>query len=134
VLIDFISKEIRKEFLNHLDEDEQEEEREIIKALEDYLQDKSTAKDPEAAARPTEAGDYRRPWDGFRAGCRLFKEEIDKMDKQGRDPSDKTSFGTRTKITRDWWNNLPEEKRLEAERVAKKWNEQGVGNQEKQAA
>ena len=34
---------------------------------------KISAEEREADTRPQKAGEYRKPWDAFRAGCRLFK-------------------------------------------------------------
>lgn len=90
------------------------------------------AEDREIAARPTQAGEYTKPWDAYRAAQRLFKEEVDELDELSRDKKDKNSFGARTKALREWWSTLSKEKKDEAEAAAKKWNEGGA-NKAKQS-
>jgi hypothetical protein len=134
VLFDFFSQEIRREFLCHLDEDEQAEEVERIKAMDDCGEQKLTAQDREAAARPAEAGDYRKAWDGYRAACRLFPDEVEAIDRRIRDPKNNMTMGSRTQLLRQWWRNLPKEKKQEGEQAAAKWNSVGAADKEKQAA
>jgi hypothetical protein len=95
---------------------------------------KLTAQDREAAARPAEAGDYHKTWDAFRAAQRLFKDEIEVIDKEVNDPSNKKTMGARTQLVREWWKILPKEKKQEAELAAAKWNSVGAADKEKQAA
>ena len=90
-----------------------------------------TAQEREAAARPTDAGDYWTSWNAFRTAQRLFSEDVAQVDADSRDKKNKKAFGARTVAVRDWFNNLPKSKMDEAERVAKKWNEEGTPSKDK---
>lgn len=90
-----------------------------------------TSEEREAAARPTNAGDYWKEWDGFRVAQRLFAEEVALIDSGSRDKRDKKTFGKRTVAIREWFEGLPESKKDEAENVAKKWNLEGAPNEDK---
>jgi predicted RNA-binding protein with RPS1 domain len=118
---------IRKEFLKDLPEDDREEEEAVIEALEAKKNEsKLSVEERELAARPDKAGDYRRPWDAYRAACRLFKEELDALDKSTRDHNDKSTFGKRTKTAHEWFDGLSKQKKREAELAAEKWNAGGA--------
>ena len=78
-------------------EDDQAEEEAAIKVVEDEHNDKLTADERAGNAKPTEAGDYHKLWDPFRVAQRIFKEEVNKIDAQSRDKSDKKNFGAHMK-------------------------------------
>ncbi|KIM52189.1 hypothetical protein SCLCIDRAFT_11947 [Scleroderma citrinum Foug A] len=61
------------------------------------------------------AGEYKRPWDAFRARCWLFKEELNDVDKSSRDHTNKSTFSKRTKTVHEWFDGLSKEKKREAE-------------------
>jgi len=84
------------------------------------------AEDRKIAARPTQAGEYTKPWDAYCTVQCLFKEELDELDELSRDKKDKSNFGACTKALREWWSTLSKEKKDEAEAVTKKWNESGA--------
>ena len=90
---------------------------------------KISAEECEADAHPQKAGEYRKPWDAFRAGSRLFKEELNDLDNSSRDRADKATFGKRTKTAHEWFDALPKEKKREAELAADKWNREGAPKQ-----
>lgn len=110
----------------YLAEDDQAEEEAAIKAIEDKRNEKLTPDERADNARPTEAGDYRKLWDPFRVAQWIFKEEVNEVDEQSRDKSDKKNFGARTKALREWWNGLDVKRKEEAEHVATSWNAQGA--------
>lgn len=112
---------------------EQEDEEAVIRTLEERRSNLLTAEDREAVARPTQAGDFHKPWDGFRVAQRIFKDEADEIDRTVRDKNDKKNFGARTRALREWWKTLPQQQKEEAETVAAKWNASGA-SKEKQAA
>ena len=91
---------------------------------------KISAEEREAAAQPQKAGEYKREWDAFRAAGRLFKDELDALDKSSRDQKDKSTFGKRTKTAHEWFDGLSKEKKREAEKVAVKWNQEGAPKQQ----
>jgi len=91
---------------------------------------KISAAEHEAAARPQKAGEYKRPWDAFWAGCRLFKDELNDVDRSSRDQANKSTFGKRTKTTHKWFNGLSKEQKREAELAADKWNQEGSPKQQ----
>ena len=123
----FDPKAIRKEYLRHLADSDQEDEESAIDTSEDKRHHmKISAEECEQAARPKTAGDYRRPWDAFRATCKLFKDELDALDKASRDQTDKSTFGKRTKTAHEWFEGLSKEKKREAELAADKWNQEGA--------
>ena len=61
-----------------------DEELSICEALE-QTSTTLNAEDREIGARPTQAGEYTKPWDAYRTVQRLFKEEVDELDKLSRD-------------------------------------------------
>jgi len=66
--------------------------------------------------------EYKRPWDAFQAGCQLFKDELNDVDRSSQDQADKLTFGKRTKTAHKWFDGLSKEKKREAELAADKWN------------
>ena len=122
----YLWQAIRREFLPYLHKDDQAEEEAAIKVVKDEHNKKLTADEHADNAKPTEAGDYCKLWDPFCMAQRIFKEEVNKIDVQSRDKSDKKNFGAHTKALRQWWNTLDVKQKEEAEHVAASWNAQGV--------
>jgi len=123
----FDPKAIRKEYLRHLADSDQEDEESAIDASEDKRHHmKISTEEHEQAACPQKVRDYRRLWDAFRAACKLFKDELDALDKASRDQTDKLTFRKRTKTTHEWFKGLSKEKKREAELAADKWNQEGT--------
>jgi hypothetical protein len=91
----------------------------------------STPEEREAAARPTDAGDYWNAWNAFRVAQRLYADEVAQVDSRSRDKTDKKALGRRTVAIREWYNKLSRSKIEEAERVAAKWNLEGAPNKDK---
>ena len=87
-----------------------DEELSISEALE-QTSTTLNAKDREIGARPTQAGEYTKPWDAYCATQCLFKEEVDELDKLLRDKKDWSNFGVHTKALRQWWSTLSKEKK-----------------------
>lgn len=83
-----------------------------------------TPKEREAAARPDDAGNYRKPFDTYKAATLLWKDEVDRID-GAREKGNKSSIGDRTQLIRSWFKTLPKEKIEEAENAAAKWNSLG---------
>ena len=90
-----------------------------------------TPEEREAAAKPTDAGDYWTPSDTFRVAQRLFADEVSQIDRGSRDKKNKKTFSNRTVAIQKWFNELPKTKVEEAEQVAKKWNLEGAPNKDK---
>lgn len=118
-------KAICREFLPYLDNDDRKEEKAKLKQLNKSEED-LTPEEREAAARPTDAGDYWKKWDAFRVAQRLFSNEAAQVDEGSRDKTNKKAFGNRTVAIRKWFNELPRSKVEEAEKVAEKWNSEGA--------
>ena len=121
---------ICREFLPYLDEDDSKEEEAKLVELEKGGGE-LTPEEREAAAKPTDAGDYWTPWDTFRVAQRLFADEVAQVDGGSRDKTNKKAFGNRTIAIRKWFNELPRSKVEEAEQVAIKWNKEGAPNKDK---
>jgi hypothetical protein len=124
-------QEIRREFLPYLDDDDSKEEEANLVQLEKGKKDQTTPKEREAAARPTNAGDYWAEWDAFHVAQRLFADEVAEIDSGSQDKKNKKTFGNCTVVIRKWFNELPESKVDEAMKVAKKWNFKGGSNKDK---
>lgn len=117
--------------MDGLNAEDQKDEAALIQEIEERAEQlQSTAEEREAVARPTAAGDFVNPWTAFRAAQRLFKDEFDTFDKQNRDSSDKQSLGKRTQNVNTWFDALPNQKKVEAENAAKKWNDMGAGKEQ----
>jgi len=58
-------------------------------------------------------------------------DEVTQVDEGSRDKTNKKTFGNRTAAIWNWFDNLPESKVKEVERVATKWNIEGTPNKEK---
>jgi hypothetical protein len=98
---------ICREFLPYLDDDDSKEEEAKLVQLENGEKNLTPA-EREAAARPTDAGEYWKPWDVFRVAQRLFSDEVAEVDARSRDRLDKSTLGERTKAVRKWFNELPQ--------------------------
>ena len=85
----------------------------------------------EAAARPDDAGDYRKLFDAFTAAQRLWSSEVAEIDSACRDKLNKNTMGNRTTAIRKWYNELPKSKMEEAEKAAAKWNALGCPSKDK---
>jgi hypothetical protein len=55
--------------------------------------DNLTPEEHEAAARPSDAREYRMEWVPFCVAQRLFSEEVDKVDSGSQDKMNKMTFG-----------------------------------------
>ncbi|KAI6034671.1 hypothetical protein BKA83DRAFT_4461027 [Pisolithus microcarpus] len=122
---------IRREFLPKLDPEDRDDEENIIKYIlevtEKRKEDSGEGEDArEEKARPTKAGDYKKPFTAFTSGQRLFKDEMDTYDRERRDTKDPKTIGQRNKIIQQWWESLSDSKKDEAGRAAEKWNKLGA--------
>ncbi|KAI6013872.1 hypothetical protein EDC04DRAFT_2904392 [Pisolithus marmoratus] len=122
---------IRREFLPHLDPEDQDDEIAIIQHIlavtrrswaescegEDAREEKSC---------PTKAGDYKKAFMAFTAAQRIFKEEMDAYDRERRDTKDPKTIGQRNRIIQQWWESVSDERKAEAGRAAEKWNKLGA--------
>ena len=91
----------------------------------------STPEDREAAAQPSDAGDYWVEWNTFHVAQQLFADEVAKVDSDARDTLNKKTLGTRTVAVRKCFNDLLKSKLQEAENAAAKWNELSCPDKEK---
>ncbi|KAI5982237.1 hypothetical protein EDD15DRAFT_2378085 [Pisolithus albus] len=122
---------IRREFLPKLDPEDRDDEENIIKYIlevtEKRKEDSDEGEDArEEKARPTKAGDYKKPFTAFTSGQRLFKDEMDTYDRERRDTKDPKTIGQRNKIIQQWWESLSDSKKAEAGRAVEKWNKLGA--------
>jgi hypothetical protein len=92
-----------------------------------------TPEEHEAAARPTNAGDYWTKWDAFRAAQRIFSKVVAQVDGGSRDKTIKKTMGKRTVAIRKWFDELPRSKLEEAKKAAEKWNTEGAPDKDKMA-
>ena len=114
--------------LSELDLEDEEDAVETAEAKKWHS--KISAAECEATAHPQKAREYKRPWDAFQAGCQLFKDKLNDVDRSSWDQADKSTFGKRTKTTHEWFNGLSKEKKREAELAADKWNREGAPKQQ----
>ena len=84
-----------------------------------------TPEEREAAARPENAGEYREPFNAFRAAQLLWSDEVVEIDSLCRDKIKKTDIGKRTVAIKKWFKELPKNKLKEAEDASIKWNSLG---------
>ncbi|KAI6027159.1 hypothetical protein EDC04DRAFT_2899300 [Pisolithus marmoratus] len=98
---------IRREFLPHLDPEDQDDEIAIIQHI-------------------LAAGDYKKAFTAFTAAQRIFKEEMDAYDRERRDTKDLKTIGQRNRIIQKWWESVSDERKAEAGRAAEKWNKLGA--------
>ncbi|KIJ58464.1 hypothetical protein HYDPIDRAFT_34167 [Hydnomerulius pinastri MD-312] len=132
ILPDCLRMAICQFWLPDLDlEDRAMEQAQIDAAELHTTQHQISAEEREAVARPTQAGDYVKPWDAFRAAQRLFKDKFSAVNKTTRDVTDKKMLRQRTKTANEWWTSLSKEKKQEAEATAKKWNDTGADKEKK---
>ena len=66
-----------------------------------------TPEEREAAARPENAGEYREPFNAFRAAQLLWSDEVVKIDSLCRDKIKKTDIGKRTLLSRNGSRSFP---------------------------
>jgi hypothetical protein len=123
---------ICREFLPYLDNDDSKEEEANLVLLEKGGE-ALTPEEREAAAKPTDAGDYWKPWDAYRVAQQLFADKVGLVDEGSRDKTNKKTLGNRTAAIRKWFGQLPKSKLEEAERVAVKWNTEGAPDKAKMA-
>ncbi|KAI5982070.1 hypothetical protein EDC04DRAFT_2616956 [Pisolithus marmoratus] len=122
---------IRRVFLPELDPEDCDDEENIIQHIlsvaEKRKEDTGEGEDArEERARPTKAGDYRKPFSAFTCGQRLFKDDMDAYDRARRDTKDPKTIGQRTKIVQQWWESLSDDRKAEAGRAVEKWNNLGA--------
>ena len=89
-------------------------------------QEEISEDDQEKKARPTKAGDYRKPFTPFSTAQKLFKEDMDAFDREKRDTTDPKTIGQRTKIVQEWWGSLFKDKKGQAAQASDKWNKLGA--------
>jgi hypothetical protein len=82
---------ICREFLPYLDDDDGNEEKANLAQLSKGREN-LTPEEREAAAKPTEAGQYWKPWTPFRAAQRLFVDEVALIDEASRDKKKQKNF------------------------------------------
>jgi hypothetical protein len=95
------------------------------------VRENMTPEECEAAARPTEAGLYWKPWNASHAAQRIFVKEVALIDGESRDKRNKRDFGHCTGPVNKWFKELPKSKLEEAEKATTKWNLVGVCNKDK---
>ncbi|KAI6039577.1 hypothetical protein EDC04DRAFT_2895094 [Pisolithus marmoratus] len=122
---------IRRVFLPELDPKDQDDEENIIQHIlsvaEKRKEDAGEGEHVrEERARPTRAGDYRKPFSAFTCSQRLFKDDMDAYDRERRDTKDPKTIGQRTKVVQQWWEFLSDDRKAEVGRAAEKWNKLGA--------
>jgi hypothetical protein len=109
LLFIIISKEICKEFVNYVIDDE---------LAEEYV----TPEERESAARPQLASEYKVHYTPSRVAPMLWPEEIKEVHGLSGNKGDKSNFGKYTVGVNKWFSDLPEDKLEEATRVSELWN------------
>jgi hypothetical protein len=122
-------QEIFKQFMSYLDDDDRGKEEARLGHFEEtgeYL----TPGDREAAARPQNAGAYRKPFNAQRAAVLLWSDEVAQLN-ESRNKADKKSIGEHTKIVQKWLKELPADRLAEATKASEKWNALGCPDERK---
>ncbi|KAI6035871.1 hypothetical protein EDC04DRAFT_2604781 [Pisolithus marmoratus] len=118
---------IRREFLPHLDPEDQDDKIAIIQHIlavtrKSWAESCEGEDAREEKAHPTKAGDYKKAFTAFTVAQRIFKEEMDAYDRERRDTKDPKTIGQRNRIIQHWWESVSDERKAEAGRVVEKWN------------
>lgn len=83
--------------------------------------------DRELAARPKEAGFYKKELNTWDVAQKLFKQEMDDYDKEQQQKKGvQHSIKYRTAHAREWFNNMTSAHRKEVEEARDKWNREGA--------
>lgn len=122
------NKAIRRYYLQFLtDEDDKEAEEHILGDEQDQDTCAVSPEEREAAARPKDAGFYKKELTDWDVAQKLFKVEMDEYDKEKQSKLGvKQSIKFRTGNARDWFNNMTHAQRKEVEDAKEKWNHEGA--------
>ena len=115
--------------MSYLDDDDRGKEEARLGNFEktgEYL----TPEERKAAARPQNAGEYRKPFNPQRAAVLLWSDEVAQLD-ESRNKADKKSIGKHTKTVQKWLKELPPDRMAEAKKAAEKWNALGCPDEHK---
>lgn len=83
--------------------------------------------DRELAARPKDAGFYKKELNAWDVAQKLFKQEMDDYDKEQQQKKGvQHSIKYRTGHAREWFNNMTSAHRKEVEEARDKWNREGA--------
>ncbi|KAG2737517.1 hypothetical protein P692DRAFT_20662550, partial [Suillus brevipes Sb2] len=123
-----LKKAIRRYYLQFLtDEDDKEAEEHILGDEQDQDTCAVSPEEREAAARPKDAGFYKKELTDWDVAQKLFKVEMDEYDKEKQSKLGvKQSIKFRTGNARDWFNNMSHAQRKEVEDAKEKWNDEGA--------
>ncbi|KAG2130404.1 hypothetical protein DEU56DRAFT_914835, partial [Suillus clintonianus] len=115
-----LKKAIRRYYLQFLtDADDRHAEQEVLGDEPEEEPSGVSPEDRELAARPKDAGFYKKELNAWDVAQKLFKQEMDDYDKEQQ----------RRKATghaREWFNNMTSAHRKEVEEARDKWNREGA--------
>ncbi|KAG1764088.1 hypothetical protein EV702DRAFT_1216922 [Suillus placidus] len=128
VLPKALRKAIRRYYLQFLtNEDDIRAEEQILGDEQDRETCGVSPEEREVAARPKDAGFYKKELSDWDVAQKLFKAEMDDYDKEEQSKLGvKHSIKFRTGHARDWFNNMSPAQRKEVEDAKDKWNNEGA--------
>ncbi|KAG1858927.1 hypothetical protein F4604DRAFT_2037785 [Suillus subluteus] len=128
VLPKALKKAIRHYYLQFLtDEEDIRAEQEILGDEQEQEPCGVSPEEREAAARPKDAGFYKKELTDWDVAQKLFKVEMDDYDKEEQSKLGvKHSIKYCTGHARDWFNDMSPAQRKEVEDAKAKWNNEGA--------
>ncbi|KAG1747473.1 hypothetical protein EDB19DRAFT_1826196 [Suillus lakei] len=123
-----LKKAIRRYYLQFLtDADDRHAEQEVLGDEPEEEPSGVSPEDRELAARPKDAGFYKKELNAWDVTQKLFKQEMDDYDKEQQQKKGvQHSIKYRTGHAREWFNNMTSAHRKEVEEVRDKWNREGA--------
>ncbi|KAG1753351.1 hypothetical protein EDB19DRAFT_1903006 [Suillus lakei] len=123
-----LKKAIRRYYLQFLtDEEDIRAEEQILGDEQDQEPCGVSPEQREVAARPKDAGFYKKELTDWDVAQKLFKVEMDDYDKEEQSKLGvKRSIKFRTGHVRDWFNDMSRAERKEVEDAKDKWNKEGA--------
>ncbi|KAG1718762.1 hypothetical protein EDB19DRAFT_1920080 [Suillus lakei] len=123
-----LKKAIRRYYLQFLtDKEDIRAEEQILGDEQDQEPCGVSPEQREVAARPKDAGFYKKELTDWDVAQKLFKVEMDDYDKEEQSKLGvKRSIKFRTGHARDWFNDMSRAERKEVEDMKDKWNKEGA--------
>ncbi|KAG1863116.1 hypothetical protein F4604DRAFT_1683705 [Suillus subluteus] len=123
-----LKKAIRRYYLQFLtDTDDRRAEQEVLGDEPEEEPSGVSPEDRELAARPKDAGFYKKELNAWDVAQKLFKQEMDDYDKEQQQKKGmQHSIKYRTGHAREWFNNMTSAHQKEVEEARDKWNREGA--------
>ncbi|KAG2089641.1 hypothetical protein BD769DRAFT_1679873 [Suillus cothurnatus] len=124
-----LKKAIQRYYLQFLmDMDDRHNEQEILGDDSELEEEPCMSpEDRELAARPKDAGFYKKELNAWNVTQKLFKQEMDNYDKEQQQKKGiQHSIKDRTGHAREWFNSITSAHRKEVEDMRDKWNRKGA--------